>query len=590
MNDLTIEQKRALAMANARKRMEDGSGAQEATNQQPVIEAGGAGRAFTYGFNRLIPFGNEISSQLAATVAAPFTPETRQELVEQARQHTEQTMQKHPWAAGAGTVAGVGATLPAISARALIGSASEKGIRGAVNAIPQGLSAVDRFVRGGKVAKDAGTLAKTGNIALQSAKGATVAAPTAGLYAAGEAQPGERGEAFTSGAGLGAAVGGALPVAGASLGAAGSAIIPKVDEGFIEVAKLAQKYNIPLSVDQISRSRALKNVQKVSQELPLSGAPGFREQQMKKLNRALFKTVGIEADRFTPKTMNKAFEQVGLEFDRIGKGKTLQFDDDFVRKISVIKDEAQDISGADAISNFTSMAEKLLKEADDTGAITGEKLNKFRSKVNAAARKTNNYDTKVLLHDLESLIVDKLTDGQEDLIKGLAQAKQRYKNLLVLEPLAAKAKGGYISPALLNDRAYRIYGREHLRGKSGEIGDLARIGSELLPELGGSDTAQKLLYAVGTIVGGTANAPLTAATIAGNRALQAGYLRNQALVGKMIKNADDALQVIEQGGNLTMDIVNSLPPAEKNKFLSKVMKMAPSRASLVTNGDTSQRK
>ncbi len=193
-------------------------------NMAEPSKSGGAGKAFAYGFNRLIPFGNEISSQLAATAVAPFVPETRQELLEQAREHTEQTMQEHPWASGAGTVAGIVATLPAASARALMGAASTTGVRGAINAIPKGIAAVDRFVRGGKVAKDAGSLAKAGSLALRSAKGAAVAAPSAGLYAAGEARPGERGEAFVSGAGVGAGVGGALPVAGAALGAASGGI------------------------------------------------------------------------------------------------------------------------------------------------------------------------------------------------------------------------------------------------------------------------------------------------------------------------------------------------------------------------------
>lgn len=65
-------------------------------------------------------------------------------------------------------------------------------------------------------------LAKAGSLALRSGKGAVVAAPTAGLYAAGDADAGNRGDAFVSGAGLGAGIGATLPVAGAALGAAGS--------------------------------------------------------------------------------------------------------------------------------------------------------------------------------------------------------------------------------------------------------------------------------------------------------------------------------------------------------------------------------
>jgi GH24 family phage-related lysozyme (muramidase) len=110
----------------------------------------------------------------------------------------------------------------------------------------------------------------------------------------------------------------------------------------------------------------------------------------------------------------------------------------------------------------------------------------------------------------------------------------------VIEPLAAKAKGGMINPTQLNQRVSQVYRRAHTIGESGDIGDLARIGNELMPVLGGSDTAEKLLYMTGA--GGTAvvNAPLTGAALAGNRLLQSGVNRNQALVNKLIERGVSA--------------------------------------------------
>jgi hypothetical protein len=430
--------------------------------------------------------------------------------------------------------------------------ASNQGIRGTINAIPQGLSAVGNFVRGSKVAKDAGILAKSGNLALQSLKGAAVAAPSAGIYAAGEADAGQRGEAFKSGAGLGAAIGGALPVAGAALGAGAAAAIPKVDEGLRDVAALARKYNIPLSFDQISGSRALKNMQKVSQELPFSGQENFRDAQLRAWNKEVLKRVGLDADKFTKINMDKAFVQVGHEFDSLAKGKTFQFDDAFSRSLDDIRQQAASTANRDAIANFEDAVAKALKEADPMGSISGEKLGKLRSQINQMARKASNIDTQSLLHDLENAVIDVMTEG-DDLAKGaLSAAKQKYKNLIVLEPLAAKAKAGNISPSQLNNRVSQVYGRAHTRGQAGEIGELAQIGYELLPELGGSDTTQKLLYAIGAGGGALANAPVTAAGLAANRAIQSGLNRNQTLIDKA----------------LTLDDVLRLRPAEAKKLLS----------------------
>lgn len=52
-------------------------------------------------------------------------------------------------------------------------------------------------------------------------------------------------------------------------------LLPAVDEGLAPIAATARKFDIPLSFDQITSSRAAKNLQKVSQELPFSGQARF---------------------------------------------------------------------------------------------------------------------------------------------------------------------------------------------------------------------------------------------------------------------------------------------------------------------------
>jgi hypothetical protein len=363
----------------------------------------------------------------------------------------------------------------------------------------------------------------------------------------GEAALGAGGEAVSGAVKAGAT---AAKTVADKAGDVASALTPQVNEGLRDTAIMARKYNIPLSYDQITDSKAIKNAQKVSQELPLSGQAAFREKQLSAWNRQVLKTVGIDGDKFTKANMDKAFNDVGSEFDSFGKGQTYNLNHGFLEDINKIRSDAASTASKDSIGNFDATVKKVQENADAEGNIPGQKLNALRSQINALARKASNPDTQTLLHDLENSIIDTITTNDPKQAAALSAAKQKYKNLLVIEPLAAKAKAGNISPALLNDRVFRVYGRSHVRGSAGEIGDLAQIGHELLPELGGSDTVQKSIYAnafstltaagsgAGYVAGGpagvaAANIPL--ATASGvNRALQSGLNRNQGLIDKAL--------------------------------------------------------
>lgn len=195
----------------------------------------GSGKAFAYGITGgQIPFGNVITSGLAAGAVAPFVDENFGELYDQAQADTKATQEANPGATLGGNVLGIASTLPVGFSKAIIGKVPTEGIRGALNAIPQGLSAVNRFVRGGEATKDATRLAKLGRLGLQSVKAAAVAAPTGALYGAGQADAGHRLEGARRGAGVAAGLGFASPAAGAAASSLneklGKVIIPTSEQ------------------------------------------------------------------------------------------------------------------------------------------------------------------------------------------------------------------------------------------------------------------------------------------------------------------------------------------------------------------------
>jgi hypothetical protein len=355
-----------------------------------------------------------------------------------------------------------------------------------------------------------------------------------GVYSAGTAPIGEEKQAFVEGVPIGMKVGAAAPLITGGV----QKLIPKADEGLKEIGRLAKKHNIPLSLSQITQTRPIKNIQKISQELPFSGWDEFRGKQLSTFNKALTKTFGQESDSISTKVMDKAFKDVGDEFDNLAKGKTFTVGSKIDDAVSDILED-QTAYTDDAIKAFQKEIDVIKKNVSGDD-ISGEKLNFLRSRMNRLARKTKDSDKSELFRDAENIIIDLMTEGDEIAKAGISSTKQKYKNLLVIEPLAAKGKGGNINPTLLNNRVSKIYGRQHVRGKSGEIGELARIGNELLPELGGSDTVSKSIYTGMGVLGlgaiDPATGTLAATALGGNKAYQSWLNQNQKIISKTLED------------------------------------------------------
>ena len=140
-------------------------------------------------------------------------------------------------------------------------------------------------------------------------------------YKVGTSAPGEELDEAVSGPPVGGIVGGIASPVSDIAGSAVKAVTPQIDDALKPLVEKARKFNIPLSVDQVAPSKPLKNIQKISQELPLSGYGEFRDEQMKAFNKAIFKTFGEEADNFSQANMAKAFTNVGKQFDDFAKGR-----------------------------------------------------------------------------------------------------------------------------------------------------------------------------------------------------------------------------------------------------------------------------
>lgn len=168
------------------------------------------GYARAQGFASTIPFGERAIAGLGALGAAPFVDESVSDLYNQARADQAVTQEARPAQYYTGMGLGIAATLPALSARSIGGgAAATEGIRGGINAIPAATAKIGDFVRRGS------------SVVSRALRGAAVSAPTGALYGYG-ASTSDLGsdEALgdaASGAGMAAAFGSALPIAGAAI-------------------------------------------------------------------------------------------------------------------------------------------------------------------------------------------------------------------------------------------------------------------------------------------------------------------------------------------------------------------------------------
>lgn len=114
-----------------------------------------------------------------------------------------------------------------------------------------------------------------------------------------------------------------------------------------------------------------------------------------------------------------------------------------------------------------------------------------------------------VLHDaLEAQIKD------PSRLEELKEARYRYAMGKIIEPLVAKAKGGDISPQALMGVMTSDANKKTMmaRGRGGELGDLARIGQAFLKEPPSGGTGERL-GAYSLLTGGIVTEPHTAAGI-----------------------------------------------------------------------------
>jgi len=269
----------------------------------------------------------------------------------------------------------------------------------------------------------------------------------------------------------------AAPVAGA---AAGKAFLPTISEEVSRIGKLAtEKYGIPLTLSQIGKSRTMQTAAATASEVPFSGSQKIATGQIQKWQEGVAKTFGEDSKTITPEVIDNAFTNIGLKFDKALAGEKVPVTEDAVNKLAAIQAELPNKMIKDYREVVENNINRIIDESNG-GFITGEKIGQLRSAITGAIKGVkDNAEAVSALGKVRDIIMELGTAKDPAKMDLLNTARLQYKNLKTVEPLAAKAVDGYISPALLQSQVARSF-PNFVRGGGGELGDLARIGSTFL--------------------------------------------------------------------------------------------------------------
>lgn len=280
---------------------------------------------------------------------------------------------------------------------------------------------------------------------------------------------------------IGALAGGAsIPAASSLSSGIKETIAPAATEVVKPIAQKALEYGIPLTRSQIGDSRFNQGLSSVAEKMPLTGGAQFRDMQQTAFNKAVASTFGENAEKITPEVIDSAYKNIGKKFDQVHSGLQVKVNDDIINQLSDIEDDAKNFITGDHFKIVQNNINKFLGDIDENGIIPGEKLNSLRSNL-AKALKTTKNDASPYLGDIHDLVMNTATADNPAAQAMLNEARLQYKNLKTIEPLAAKADRGNISPALLTNQVRGHYSN-FARGGGGKLGDLARIGNTFLKE------------------------------------------------------------------------------------------------------------
>lgn len=258
-----------------------------------------------------------------------------------------------------------------------------------------------------------------------------------------------------------------------------------------------------------------KGLQYAESELGGGRIANLTEQQAEQFTRAALSRAGISAPRATPEVMDRAFNDLGAQFDglatrnyvapdaQLGQdlGAVVQEYNSLVPETSrapIIEGVLNDVVRAIQTGPIPGAGPRAVTAGPVNGVISGESYQALRSRLNRMARKSTDPELQDALFGIQSALDDAMERtlqqvNPEDL-GAWRQVRGDYRNLIALEQSVSRAGEnaamGIITPANLRSAVAQQGKRAYVRGQ-GDFADLARGGVATMTPLPQSGTAPR---------------------------------------------------------------------------------------------------
>lgn len=303
----------------------------------------------------------------------------------------------------------------------------------------------------------------------------------------------------------------------------------------VAIMKALQGEGVELTAGQATGN---KRLQYAESELGGDIAQQFMENQGDQFTNAALQRVGVSAPRATPEVLDRAYRNIGSEFDRLASNATVPVDQPLIADLQGSLDNYKNLvegNAAPAVQNYIDeIFDHAAKSPAGQPLLTGEQYQSLHSRIGADMRRTTKPELASALGDIQAALDDSveryLSVANPDDIPAWQDIRNKYRNFLVIEKAAAGAgentAQGILSPAQIRSAIVQQSKRGYVRGM-GDFADLARNATAAMSPLPNSGTAQRLgakgvvtsiPTIAGTLLGGAAGGGNPLAAIVGGAA------------------------------------------------------------------------
>jgi hypothetical protein len=350
-------------------------------------------------------------------------------------------------------------------------------------------------------------------------------------------------------ASVGAAVGGALPLATKVAGATGNligkgaratgrAVVGNVSPEVAALAQRAEQLGINVPADRIVNSKPMNALAATLNYVPFSGRAATEEAMGQSMNRALSRTFGQNSDNVTM-ALRQASSDLGAKFDTVLQSNTVKMTPAFKTALADAENQATNELGPEAASIIHKQIAQLQTKGA-AGEIDGQAAYNIKKALDRIGN--GNSDAAFYARDLKKKLMDALNDslGATE-AASFANVRKQYGNMLALENLAQNGAEGGVSVG-------RLANLKNINNP--DLQELADISAQFLRTRESPHGAMQRL-----VIGGAAGAtgglnalPVMAATVG------AGRVANSLLNSTAARNA--VLGVQSQPNAMTRLLMN----------------------------------